>query len=138
MSEQIAGEAPGSSQDTAVRVSRQVSTPIKDVWKVLLTDEGTEALLGPGGKLGDKGHTWQADDGTHGVTRSFHPLEQIRFSWHRDQDAPATIVDLELRAVDDQSTELEIVHDKLPDDADREWLTEHWTKALDRIADDAL
>lgn len=138
MSDQIPSEAPEATMDTAVRVSRQVSHPIDDVWKVLLTDEGTEALLGPGGKLGTKGQGWQADDGTHGVTRSFHAKEQIRFSWHRDQDAPATIVDLELAPVDDNMTKLEIVHDKLPVDADREWLSDRWTKALDRIADDAL
>ena len=73
MSDQTLSETPGATQDTAVVVSRLVSHPIKDVWKVLLTDEGTEALLGAGGKLGDKGQNWQADDGTHGVTRSFHP-----------------------------------------------------------------
>ncbi|GAA1388406.1 SRPBCC domain-containing protein [Luteococcus peritonei] len=138
MSDQTLSEAPGATQDTAVVVSRLVSHPIKDVWKVLLTDEGTEALLGPGGRLGDKGQGWQADDGTHGVTRSFHPLEQIRFSWHRDENAPATLVDLHLSAEGEDRTKLEIVHDKLPADADRDWLTEHWTKALDRISEDAL
>lgn len=125
-------------QAAPVVVTRQVPHPVADVWKVLLTDEGTEALLGPGGRLGDKGHTWQADDGTHGVTRSFHPMEQVRFSWHRDADAPATLVDVELAPAGDDATKITVVHDHLGADADREWLTEHWTKALDRISGDAL
>lgn len=138
MSDQTLSETPGATQDTAVVVSRLVSHPIKDVWKVLLTDEGTEALLGAGGKLGDKGQNWQADDGTHGVTRSFHPLEQIRFSWHRGEDTPPTLVDLRLSRQGEDQTKLEIIHDKLPAEADRAWLEEHWTRALERISEDAL
>ncbi|WP_420175893.1 SRPBCC family protein [Luteococcus sp. OSA5] len=133
MSDQIAGEAPSASQDTAVTVSRQVSRSLNDVWRALLTPEGTAALLGPGGMLGNKGENWQADDGTHGVTRTYHAGEQIRFSWHRDDDASATLVDVQVAAEGDDSTRITITHDKLPADFDREWATEHWTKALERI-----
>lgn len=138
MSDQNLSEAPDSSQDTAVMVSRVVSHPVKDVWKVLLTDEGTQALLGSGGKLGDKGQNWQADDGSHGVTRSFHAMEQIRFSWHKSEDAPPSLVDLRLSPEGEDQTKLEIVHAKLPADADRGWLEQHWTQALERISTDAL
>ena len=138
MSEQTTSEATGEIQDTAVIVSRSVSHPLKSVWKVVMTDAGNEALRGPGAKLGDKGHTWTAEDGTTGVTRSFHPLEQIRFSWHQDADAPKTIVDLHFHAVSDVETRLELVHDHLPADADRDWLTAHWNDALERIDRDAL
>jgi len=138
MSEQAISEATGELQDTAVVVSRSVSHPLKSVWNVLMSDQGSEALLGPGARLGDKGHTWKAQDGTTGVCRSFHPLEQIRFSWHADADAPKTTVDLHLTAIDAGTTKLEIVHDHLPVDADRSVLQEHWEKALDRIDSDAL
>lgn len=137
MSEENATDAVGEGLGTTLTVERVVPHPVPDVWKVLLTDDGTEALLGPGGKLGDKGHTWQANDGTHGVTRSFHPMEQIRFSWHRDEDAPATIVDLHL-VPEGETTKLQLIHDHLDESADREWLTRHWTDALARIEADAL
>jgi len=132
-SEASPSEAPVNDSDTAVTVQRAVSHPLSQVWDALLTTEGAEALLGSGGRLGDKGHSWQASDGTRGVTRSFHPQEQIRFSWHADDDAPATMVDLRLHAVDDSTTEVQIVHNHLPDDADKQWLEQHWTQSLERI-----
>ncbi|HSN43141.1 MAG TPA: SRPBCC domain-containing protein [Propionibacteriaceae bacterium] len=138
MSEQTTSEATGETQDAAVVVSRLVSHPLKSVWKVVMTDDGNEALLGPGARLGDKGHTWHAADGTTGVTRSFHPLEQIRFSWHKDDASPSTIVDLHFSAVSDHETQLELVHDHLSGDIDREWLAAHWSDALERIDHDAL
>lgn len=121
----------------SVKVTRTLARPLESVWNALMQPHGASALLGEGGELGNKGDGWRATDGTYGVTRSFHPHEQIRFSWHADADAPATLVDLHMRAVDDGSTELEIVHDHLPADADREWLTQHWDAALQRIDEQA-
>ena len=137
MTDVVTSEVAGKTEGTVV-VQRTVPHQLKNVWNVLMADAGAEALLGPGAQLGDKGHTWIAADGTRGVTRSFHPLEQIRFSWHAEEDAPATIVDLHLRKVDDSTTSLEIVHDHLYDGLDRQWLAEHWSKALERIDNDAL
>lgn len=137
----MAGETT-TTDDTpnteSVTVSRTVAHPLRSVWEVLIATQGASALLGEGGELGNKGDGWQAADGSHGVTRSFHPQEQIRFSWHADENAPATLVDLHMRAVDATTTELEIVHDHLPADADRQWLTQHWEAALSSIDDGAL
>lgn len=137
MTDVTTSEAAGKTEGTAVTVSRQVPHSVKSVWQVLMTDSGAEALLGQGARLGDKGHKWSAEDGTCGVTRSFHPLEQIRFSWHETEDSPATIVDLHLSDEGDQ-TNLEIVHDHLPGGIDRDKLTQHWADALQRIDQDAL
>ena len=93
MNEQSQGDTIVNPVDTTVTVSRSVSQPIKQFWKLLVTREGAEALLGPGGELGDKGDSWHAADGTYGVIRSYHPLEQIRFSWHAAEEAPTTIVE---------------------------------------------
>lgn len=136
----MAGETTATEDTTtdSVTVTRTVAHPIKSVWEALMAPEGAKALLGDGGQLGNKGDAWHAQDGTYGVTRSFHPLEQIRFSWHAEENAPATLVDLHMRALDDSSTELEIVHDHLPADADREWLSQRWTDALTRIDENAL
>ncbi|PIE27984.1 MAG: hypothetical protein CSA58_01385 [Micrococcales bacterium] len=127
-----------SDSQAAVTVRRTVAHPLDSVWGALMQPHGASALLGEGGELGNKGDAWRAEDGTCGVTRSFHPLQQIRFSWHAEESAPATLVDLHMRAVDDDSTELEIVHDHLPADADREWLANHWAEALNRIDEHAL
>ncbi|MFV0429700.1 MAG: SRPBCC domain-containing protein [Arachnia sp.] len=98
---------------------------------------GSEELLGAGGELGNKGEPWHADDGTHGVTRSFHPKEQIRFSWHASADAPMTMVEVDMRATDTGATELVIRHDRLPADADVEQLSRHWDQVLVRVAEHA-
>ncbi|MDO5498417.1 MAG: SRPBCC domain-containing protein [Propionibacteriaceae bacterium] len=136
----MATDTTGTDETTltdSVRVTRTLAHPLQDVWNVLMAPNGATALLGEGGELGNKGDGWQSSDGTYGVTRSFHPLEQIRFSWHADQDAPATLVDLHMRAVDSKTTELELVHEHLPSDADRDWLAQHWDAALARIDEQA-
>lgn len=133
----MAGENTLEETTDTVTVSRTVEHSVKSVWDVLMAPDGASALLGEGGELGNKGDSWRAADGTYGVTRSFHPLEQIRFSWHADEDAPATLVDLHMRSVDGDKTELEIVHDGLPADADREGLSQRWADALTRIANQA-
>ncbi|MBK6888320.1 MAG: SRPBCC domain-containing protein [Tetrasphaera sp.] len=131
--------AEGTATDTdVVSVSRVLAHPVSSVWGALMAPHGAEALLGEGGELGAKGSSWHAADGTFGVTRSFHPQEQIRFSWHAGTDAPATLVDVHLRPADGDATELEIRHDHLPADVDRDWLAAHWSAALDRIDTQAL
>ncbi|MDR1449735.1 MAG: SRPBCC domain-containing protein [Propionibacteriaceae bacterium] len=126
-----------NTQDTTV-VTRVVSHPIKQVWAALLTPAGQAALLGDGGALGDKGDRWQAADGTFGMTRSYHPMEEIRFSWHARDDAPRTWVDVRFEKIDDTSTRLEIVHDHRGAEIDVPQVRAHWEAALDRIANDAL
>lgn len=135
MSEQTS-EAPDTLGD--LKVSKVVDHPLKSVWGALLTDDGSAALLGPGGRLTEKGANWQAEDGTHGVTRSYHPMEQIRFTFHRNDEGPGSLVEVDLRPQGDAQTVIDITHSKLPADADREWLNQHWNDALERIAADAL
>lgn len=130
MTEQSTSEA--QTEQTVV-VSRSVGRPVKDVWGVLVTPKGAEALLGEGGTIGDKGHAWRAADGTFGVVRSYHPLEQIRFSWHAGEDAPKSLVDLHLISETDASTKLEIRHEHVPGGLDPQTLTKHWGAALDTL-----
>lgn len=131
--------AEGTLTDTdVVSVSRVLAHPVSSVWGALMAPHGAEALLGEGGELGGKGSSWHAADGTFGVTRSFHPQEQIRFSWHAGTDAPATLVDVHLRPAGDGNTELEIRHDHLDSGLDRGWVADHWNAALDRIDSAAL
>ncbi len=120
------------SETGRVAVRRVVSVPLNDVWGFLMKPEGATALLGEGGQLGNKGETWQAADGTYGITRSFHPKEQIRFSWHASEGAPATLVDFRMKSTE-EGTELEIVHEHLPSDADLEALEAKWNATLDKI-----
>ena len=110
-----------------------IPRPVADVWRVLAGPSGPEALLGPGATLGRKGEPWRSDDGTHGVLRSYHPLEQVRFSWHADEHAPATMVQLDL-AADGESTRVSLRHDHLDAGADHEALRRRWADALERFA----
>lgn len=133
MTDQIAGDTLAASTDTTVVVQRSVSQPLKEVWRLLATPAGSEALLGEGGVLGDKGDSWHSTDGSFGVVRSYHPLEQIRFSWHADDEAPKSLVDLHLVQEGDESTMVEIRHEHIPGGWDAEAITEHWESALDRL-----
>jgi uncharacterized protein YndB with AHSA1/START domain len=120
-------------RNTAVSVSRSVSRSVQEIWKLLATPQGAEALLGSGGELGDKGDSWHAADGTFGVVRSYHPLEQIRFSWHADEGAPKTIVEVCL-AASGSGTQLVITHQQIPHYYDAAALTRRWEMALERLA----
>ena len=120
------------SETRSVAVTRVAPTQLEAVWRALMTPAGAQTLLGTGGQLGNKGEAWKADDGTYGITRSFHPKEQIRFSWHATEGAPATLVDLRMRAVDG-GTELTIVHGNLPEDADLEALRARWETTLEAL-----
>lgn len=133
MIEQSQGDTLVNPVDTTVTVSRSVSKPIKEIWKLLVTREGAEALLGKGGELGDKGDSWRAADGTYGVVRSYHPLEQIRFSWHAAEEAPKTIVEVDLAATGDSETTVEIRHERIPTYFDTGALTRKWEQALDKL-----
>lgn len=133
MNEQSQGDTLVNPVGTTVTVSRSVSQPVKDIWKLLVTREGAEALLGAGGELGDKGDSWHAADGTFGVVRSYHPLEQIRFSWHAAEEAPKTLVDVHLSRVGDSETSVEIRHEHIPTYYDANALTVKWEHALERL-----
>ncbi|WP_028707808.1 SRPBCC domain-containing protein [Propionicicella superfundia] len=117
----------------AVVVSRLVQSSVKEVWRRLVSDEGANAILGEGGVLGDKGHSWRAADGTYGVVRSYHPLEQIRFSWHAHDGAPGSMVDLRMTAEGEAGTTVEVRHDRLGPDTDPSEIQRRWEEALDRF-----
>ena len=134
MSDQLKSEATGEIKATVV-VAQVLPQPVKDVWAVLMTDEGAEALLGEGGRLGAKGSAWRSNDGHNGVTRSFPPLEQIRFSWRSERATDkASMVNLEL-SPEDGGTRINLTHSDLWEEADYDTVLSHWKKALRTIAE---
>lgn len=133
MFENPTSEAAENPKGT-VQVTRTVPQSVDDVWKLLVQPATTELLLGEGAVLGEKGDQWQAADGTYGVLRSYHPKEQIRFSWHAGEQAPATMVELDLAKVD-EGTQLVVTQTKLDADADAGALEQKWSQALDRVVE---
>lgn len=131
-------EATGETEGTSVVVSRTLPYTVKSVWDALMTSEGAEALLGPGAVLGSKGQSWQSHDGRNGVIRSFHPLEEIRFSWRLDEAAQPSMVTVTLAAAGEAATDLQIQHEHLPAGRDRTWLTDRWSAVLDRIESECV
>ena len=93
-----------------VHASVRVDAPASRVWEHLVSPGGTEALLGDGARLGGKGEPWHAADGSYGVVRSFHPLEQVRVTWHPREDGPLSMLDLQLRP-DGEGTRVELFHE---------------------------
>jgi len=123
----------GKAEPLTVTVSRPVAAPLEHVWEVLVGADGAVALLGEGAVLGSKGEPYHCADGTLGVVRSYHPLEQLRVSWHENADAPMSIVELDLRA-DGEGTLLELRHDKLHGEAVAQSSRARWTASLDALA----
>ncbi len=134
MTDQAASDSLENAVGATVTVSRSVSQSPTNVWTFLVTRAGAEALLGPGGELGDKGDSWRAADGTYGVIRSYHPLEQIRFSWHAADEAPKTLVDVHLLPGDEGDTTVEIRHEQIPRYFDAGAITRRWESALEKVA----
>ncbi|MDR0989983.1 MAG: SRPBCC domain-containing protein [Propionibacteriaceae bacterium] len=116
--------------DHSIVVTQVLAKPLNQVWDDFLQPAGQAALLGAGGSLGDKGDRWQADDGSCGVTRSYHPKEEVRFSWRASEDAPRTLVDLQFEAVDEATTKVTITHDHTGVEVDVPRLTAHWNDAV--------
>ena len=124
----------GASGAPTVRVSRAVQAPLVHVWEVLVSPAGAQALLGEGATLGGKGEPYHCADGTGGVVRSYHPLEQLRVSWHPAADAPPSIVEVDLRADGDAATRLELSQDHLAEGVDVDDLGRRWDAGLERVA----
>lgn len=116
----------------AIEVVQHVPRPLGEVWRRLTQRDGIEAFLGEGATLGGKGDSWHAADGTCGVTRSYHPEQQVRVSWHADADAPTTMVDLQMES-EGEGTLLTLRHENLTDDMDRDTLIERWDAAMHRL-----
>ena len=119
-----------------IEVSRVVPFPIDRVWQHLITPAGAEAVVGEGARLGTKGEPWRSVDGSHGEVRSYHPMEQVRLSWHADEHAPATLVDLRLTS-EGAGTRLDLRHEHVEDAALGQSLPQHWDDALGRIGGSA-
>jgi len=122
----------GAQGAPVIEVSRVVPFPIDKVWQFLITPAGAEALLGEGAKLGTKGEPWHSADGSHGVVRSYHPMEQVRLTWHADEHAAASLVDLRLTSESDD-TRLDLRHERIDDVALGQSLPHRWDEALGRI-----
>jgi len=124
------GDLEGSP--AGVHASTTVAAPVANVWQHLISARGTEALLGPGVTLGSKGESWHSADGPHGVVRSFHPLEQIRVSWHPHEGGPLSIVDLRLSG-DGEGTRLDLYHEGEGIAEDGAGDKRRWDEALGRF-----
>jgi uncharacterized protein YndB with AHSA1/START domain len=133
------GEVPTERAQGAapvIEVSRVVPFSVERVWQLLTTPAGAEALLGEGAKLGTKGEPWRSGDGSHGVVRSYHPMEQVRLTWHADEHAAATLIDLRLTP-QGADTRLDLRHERIDDAELGQSLPQRWDEALARIGSPA-
>jgi uncharacterized protein YndB with AHSA1/START domain len=127
MSETQVEQADASTQ---VEVSRSIAAPLTHVWETLVSDAGAEALLGDGARFGTKGESWHSSEGHRGVVRSYHPMEQLRVSWHETEDAPMSMVQIDVQSAG-SSTAVNLRHDRVRGDLDED--LQWWNEALDRF-----
>ena len=118
---------------SGLRTSISVPAPTGRVWEHLISPAGTHALLGEGAVLGRKSEPWHAADGAHGVVRSFHPLEQLRLTWHPREDGPLSMLDVQLRPAG-EATIVDLFHEGLGISGDPQGDKSHWDDALGRLA----
>ena len=116
-----------------VDIARTVGQPVGAVWQALISPQGTGIWLGEGAMLGGKGESYHCTDGSTGVVRSYHPLEQLRVSWHADDYAPATLIEVDL-VPDGDSTTVRVQHDGISDAGQRAALESRWSARLDDLA----
>jgi uncharacterized protein YndB with AHSA1/START domain len=129
----VGADDTATENDQNVHVHLILPAPVGVVWEALVSPEGTATWLGEGAVLGDKGQSYHCADGTAGVVRSFHPLEQLRLSWHHEVDLEPSLIEIDL-AVEGAGTSLRLWHDGLPV-AERPAMREHWQKRLRTLAE---
>jgi uncharacterized protein YndB with AHSA1/START domain len=129
----VSAEATATQNDQNVHVHVTFGAPVGVVWQALVSPEGTATWLGAGAVLGDKGQSYHCADGTAGVVRSFHPLEQLRLSWHQDTEEEPSLIEVDL-AVEGTGTSLRLWHDGLPT-AQRPAMLAHWQERLAALGD---
>jgi uncharacterized protein YndB with AHSA1/START domain len=119
--------------EAGVHAGITVTAPAAKVWEHLISSNGTEELLGAGARIGNKGEPWHAADGSYGVVRSFHPVEQVRVTWHPHEGGPLSMLDIQLRPEGD-ATRVEVYHEGrgIVGDPRGDW--QHWSDALGRLA----
>ena len=123
----------GSEPEAGVHAGATLPAAPGQVWQHLIGPAGTEALLGDGARLGSKGEPWKASDGSYGVVRSFHPLEQVRVTWHPYDDGPLSMLDVQLRP-DGDGTRVDVYHEGRGIAGDPRGDQQHWQDALGRLA----
>jgi hypothetical protein len=123
----------GNEAEAGVHASATLPAGAGQVWQHLISPAGTEALLGDGARLGSKGEPWKASDGSYGVVRSFHPLEQVRVTWHPHDDGPLSMLDVQLRR-DGDGTRVDVYHEGRGIAGDPRGDQQHWQDALGRLA----
>jgi uncharacterized protein YndB with AHSA1/START domain len=136
MSAEMSTTMAGDTDDLLhLHMERVLDAPVSQVWEVLVGSTGSQALLGAGAVLGAKGEPYHCADGVYGVVRSYHPWQQLRVSWHETSDAPPSIVELELRGIENgAATVIELRHDRITDSEQYLRLQTRWKTGLDSLS----
>ena len=129
----VPDDTDAGEPEAGVHARVTVPASTSQVWQHLISPDGTEALLGAGARLGSKGEPWHASDGSYGVLRSFHPLEQVRVTWHPHEDGPLSMLDVQLRE-DGAGTCVDLYHEGRGIAGDPRGDQQHWEEALGRLA----
>jgi uncharacterized protein YndB with AHSA1/START domain len=129
---QVDADVTATQHDQNVQIHLRMPAPVGAVWEALVSPQGTGTWLGEGAVLGDKGQSYHCADGTAGVVRSFHPLEQLRLSWHRNAETEPSLIEIDL-AVDGAGTSVRLWHDGLPE-SERPAMQAHWQARFEALA----
>ena len=125
------GKTKGQGWEIGVRKTFAIGTG--RMWEALTTQPGLSYWLGTGVNADfEKGDTYKTTEGTTGDIRSFEAGRLIRMTWQpRDADLSST---LQIRVLPaKKGSTLNIHHEKLLSDEQREVMRKHWSSVIDKF-----
>ena len=124
-----------SKGDFATTSTKTLNITPKNLWKLLLTDEGLQCWLKPLSEFGlTKGEAFETEDGFFGEVRTVKAGLRARLKWQDPEWDKASIMQIYLAARPGGKCILVFSHENLSSARLRESMKERWKEALEAIA----
>lgn len=128
----------GQTDGAGFEVGAQQTLPLSQMalWNVLTTPHGLTCWLGEASEFAlTVGAKYTLADGTHGVIRLLNPPAQIRMTWQPVDWAAHSTLQIRLIAGGDEQTSLRIHQERLPNEAARLRMRQHWQSVLNTLSE---
>ncbi len=128
----------GQTDGAGFEMGAQHTLPLGQVtlWNLLASPRGLALWLGETQDFTlTAGAEYALADGTHGVIRALNPPDHIRLTWQPANWATHSTLQIRLIALEDERTSLRIHHERLPDEATRLRMRQHWQTVLRAVSE---
>ncbi len=128
----------GQTDGAGFEMGAQRTLPISQMalWNMLTTPHGLTLWLGEASEFALMvGAKYTVADGTQGVIRLLNPPVQIRMTWQPVDYAAHSTLQIRLIASGDEQTSLRIHQERLPNEAARLRMRQHWQSVLNALSE---